>query len=864
MNKPLTEDFYIFDGTSLVYRSFYAIRDLRNSKGAPTNAVFGFIKILTKFIREKSPKYLVMVFDAKGPTFRHEQFKDYKIHRKPMPDELVAQLPWIKALVEAYRIPTLEISGFEADDVIATLALQAKKEFNVFIISPDKDILQLVDSRIKVISNPADDSVTEEKDVTEKYGIYPGQIIDYLALTGDASDNIPGVPGIGSKTASFLLKEFESLEKIFSEPWSQKGKTQKEKILPHQEIAKLSKILATLRRDVPIPLKLSEAQIQKPNQDQLSKLYQELEFRDLLKETAVTASKKHEILMITDIKTAQKAEHEIHQAKKIGIALHLERTDLLSEPLQGIAVATPKQKAFYFPLHQKNEIDMVIKNLLEEPLILKTGYDLKNTLLMLNSHSNIKLKGLQFDTLIAAFLTNPSVHYKDFSDLIAFFLKTSFDAQGSDPQTACSKALFNLELEHPLTKSLQGSDQLDLFQNIEIPLIEILADMEKTGIPLDAHKLKIMSQKFALLLKELEKNIHQIAGQSFNINSPKELARILFEKLKLPAGRKTKTGYSTDAEVLSNLSKNYEIALKILDYRQISKLKSTYVDSLPEMIHPKTGRIHTTFSQTVAETGRLASSNPNLQNIPIRSPLGKEIRGAFVSPDNQHLLLSADYSQVELRILAHFSEDPGLLEAFEKDEDIHRWTAQAIFNVPAEEVSDEMRSRAKAINFGIVYGMSPFGLSKELNIPMNEAHHFIDQYRHRFSKVQNFIDHNLEKAKSLGYVTTLFKRRRYLPELQNPQPQIRQMAERMAINTPIQGTAADLIKMAMIRIGHHLQENHFKAKLILQIHDELILIIPKTETEAVQELVREQMENIYPLKVKLKVDLHTGSNWMEL
>lgn len=858
----MRQNFYILDGTSLIYRAFYAIRELRNSKGFPTNAVFGFTKMLQKFLREKKPEYLVAVFDAKGPTFRHKVYEEYKIHRKPMPDELVLQLPWIRDLVRAYQIPILEISGFEADDIIASLTQLAKEDFDVLILSPDKDMLQLVEPHVHVMPHPVEDVLLDEKKIETDFGVPPRKIVDYLALVGDSSDNIPGVSGIGPKSASLLLRDFETLETLFEAPWVQIGRIKKENILQHEAVAKLSKHLARLRLDVPIESTLLTTKLRDFDTQQLAKIFQELEFRDLLREVVSNTSERYEAKVIQTAEDFQKLKEEIHKTRTIGLSLNVGDAHPLSSALLGIAFAIPHRTPYYISLEKGKEIAPFVREILEDSSMIKSAYDIKKIKLILGTH-NLRLQEPTLDVMIAGFLTNPARHFRNLEDMGMTFLNQGI--QGQTPEErAPQESAIALELAPVLRKLLNESDQEKLYNEIEHPLIEVLAEMERVGLPLDIQQLRLSSQEFQKILNGLESTIHELAGERFNINSPRELSRILFEKLKLPTGKKTKTGFSTNADILQNLIHQHEIIPHILRYREISKLKSTYVDSLPQLVLPQTGRVHTTFSQTTAETGRLSSSNPNLQNIPIRSPLSQKIRAAFIAPDSNTLLLSADYSQIELRILAHLSQDSGLLEAFEKDEDIHRWTAQAVFNVKGTDVTEEQRSRAKAINFGLVYGMGAFGLSKELGISIEEAQTFMDQYHKRFPSVQTFLHQLLEKARKTGFVTTLFHRRRYLPELESSIPQIRQMAERMALNTPIQGTAADLIKIAMIQIHKDLKEQGLQTRLVLQIHDELIFHVPVQELEEAETLVRDRMENVAPLKVRLKVNIHTGRTWLDL
>lgn len=849
------ETFFIVDGTSLIYRAYYAIRELRNSKGLSTNAVFGFVKSIQKMIRERQPDRLVIAFDAKGPTFRHAQFHLYKAHRKPMPEDLILQLPWIKEIVRAYRIPILEIQGVEADDAIASLATRVRQDFDVFIVSPDKDMLQLAGPALKVIPNPSEQTVLDEAAVTDLYGVGPSLIPDLLALCGDASDNIPGVAGIGPKSASALLKEFGTLEDVFTQAWEQRGRISKTTLLKNEADARMGKALALLKSDVPLDIDIETGRRLEPDKSALVRIFQELEFRDLLREVMPSDARTLLFTTVDERSNPEELRAAFGGAKKMALSV---------SATGRAAIAFSERVLLYMSVAGGGPHVEILKEALSDLSLEKCAYDLKKTMMMLHSFG-LPLQGPGFDVMTAAFLVNPAIHYRSLEELADHFLEYGLGSAGKPEEERCVKeALAVLQLESRLQSRLEASGQMELFRNIEMPLVEVLVSMEKTGIPINAAHLSSLSAELHQTLDGLEEKIHRMAGTRFNLNSPRELARVLFETLKLPATRKTKTGFSTSADVLQSLSGKHPIIAELLEYRKISKLLSTYVDVLPRLVHPDTGRIHTTFHQNVAETGRLASSGPNLQNIPVRTEMGRTIRRAFVAPDAESLLLSADYSQIELRILAHFSEDPGLIAAFEKDEDIHRWTAHTIFSKSLDAVTDEERAKAKVINFGILYGMGFYGLSQELGISGEEAQRFMNLYFERFSHVRHFIQRTLETARQRGYVTTLYNRRRYLPDLASPQPQVRQLAERMAMNTPIQGTAADLIKIAMIQIHRRLQDERFESRLILQIHDELIFTVPRSEMEIIADIVSRHMEHAAELKVRLKVNIKSGYNWAEL
>jgi DNA polymerase I len=787
---------YLIDAYGLCYRAFYAVRGLSNSKGQPTNAVFGFINILRKLLTDLKPTHVAACFDVGKKTKRHEKFADYKVQRQAMPDDLVSQIKLIHELLKSYNIPVLQLEGYEADDVMATLAFKyASKDTDVVIVTEDKDMGQLVDRGPVKVYSARQGKVLHQADIEEKFGVRPDQIVDYIALAGDTSDNIPGVAGVGEVTACKLLKEFGTLENIYKNIDNIKGKL-KEKLEASRDLAFLSKELATLHPDVPLDITLDELAVKAPDKPRLLKLFQELEFRKL----------------------AEVLEQEGSDA--------YDTNHPVDEPISDF----------------------------EHLVVLKRGgreitvvYDLKNL-----RKSGAVPEGKEiFDVYLAGYLLSGGQKF-DIATL-------AWQHLNKKPYPEVLSELYD-----PLCAALQTQDLRKLYDEVELPLTEVLVAMETNGVRLDLDVLKKLSDECQGKMSTIEKEMFKIAGQEFNMNSPKQLCVILFEKLKLPVVKKTKTGYSTDEEVLTKLSSQHPLPALILEYRQLAKLKSTYLDALPQLADAKTHRVHASFNQMGAETGRLSSNSPNLQNIPIRTDLGKRIRAAFVPYEKNHILLAADYSQIELRILAHLSGDPNLKKAFIADEDIHRYTASLMFDVPENKIDEKMRYAAKRINFGIIYGMSSFGLAKDLDVGFREAQEFIDKYFLRYPQVQAFLDREITKAQDTGYVTTMFNRRRYLPDIKNRNMGLRQFAERQAINAPIQGTAADLIKLAMVQVSDELKANAFKSKMIMTVHDELVFDVLREEQDRMVELVRSKMENVMALSVPIKVTVKCGKNWLEM
>jgi len=782
----MSQRVFLIDAHGLCYRAFYAVKALKNSKGQPTNAVFGFCNILRKMLADCKPTHVAVCFDVAKQTHRQKKFADYKIQRQAMPDDLVVQIKTIRDIVRAYGFPIFELEGFEADDVMAALSLRfAKKDTDVFIATDDKDMAQLVNDHIKIYS-PRQEKVIDAKDVIEKFGVAPEQITDYIALAGDASDNIPGVKGIGEKGACKLLAEFRSLEGIYKHVDQVTPSKLQEKLMASKQEAFLSKELATLDPHVPLDAVLDDLAFPQPDREKLFALFNELEFRKFAQEYAPLDA-------------------------------------VLEGPVGDLKVW----------VEHSDE---------GEPVFI--AYDLK-ALRKAGQVSDGQLKHNIFDVYLADYLLS--------------------GGQGQYHLPALRGSDEGMRELYAVQKRLLKEQKLEfLFYDVEMPLSDVLFEMEANGVRLDVTVLEELSKECQIKIAELEKSLYELAGGPFNVNSPKQLSEILFERLKLPTVKKIKTGFSTNEEVLTKLSSQHPLPALILEYRQIAKLKSTYIDALPLLVDAKTHRLHATFNQAGAETGRLSSNNPNLQNIPIRTDFGQRIRKAFVPYAKGHVLLSADYSQIELRILALLAEDEELKKACRGDGDIHRYTASLMFEVPENKVDEKMRYAAKRINFGIIYGMSAFGLAKDLDVSIAQAQDFIDKYFLRYPKVRQFLDGEIQKAKDLGYVTTLFGRRRYLPDINNRNMGLRQFAERQAINAPMQGTAADIIKIAMVKISRQLAKHKLSSTMIMTVHDELVFDVPQEEVKKMVPLVRQEMEEAMDLSVPMKVSAKVGRNWLEM
>ena len=859
-HKQLRKRLFLIDGSSFCYRAFYAIRSLSTSKGQPTNAVYGVVAMLKKLLTDEQPDLLAVAFDLPKPTFRHLKFEGYKEHRKPTPDALVDQFPWIKEVLKGFRIPIFEAEGYEADDVLGTVALAAVKQgIEVTLVTGDKDALQLVGRGIRIYRHGKEGpEILDDKSLLEKWGLRPDQVIEVMALMGDEVDAIPGVPGIGEKTAVDLIQRFGSVEKLLKT-------LEKTQDLVKPSVAKairenkaqmlLSRELAALDTQVPLDLDWEAMKIQEPDRVALSRLFQTLEFRTLAKEYAPDRSADlPEVRILSGPEQLKQLLPEIRKAGSLCIALEKEAVGLAWG--EGKAAALPG-----------SGVPRDLQPLIEDPGLAKICPNLKETWLSL-LRQGMELKGKTADPCLASYLLDPTRPSHRLEDLALEFLGRG--TEGADPaQTAGAKGLAGWELAPRLGKEIEEKSLGTLLAEVELPLARVLARMESHGIAVDREAFSDLSKEIAAALEGRVQQITALAGAEFNLNSPKQLGEVLFERLKLPVIKRTKTGPSTDEEVLRRLSGMHELPAKILEYRELAKLDSTYVKAIPELIHPETGRVHASFNQMVTATGRLSSSNPNLQNIPIRSELGRRIRKGFVSSHRNGWILTADYSQIELRILAHLTEDEALIEGFRSGRDIHRATASLIFGVKPEQVSPDQRAAAKTINFGILYGMSSFGLSKELGIDPGQAQEFIEQYFARFPRVKSYLEGSLEESRSRGYCLTLFNRRRNIPELGAREASVRQFAERMAVNAPIQGSAADLIKVAMVAIDRQLEEKGFAARMVCQVHDELIFDLPDAELKEVEGLVKEMMEaptlagKPVRFRVPIEVVLKAGRNWYE-
>jgi len=840
------KNLFLIDATAFCYRAFYALSGLSTISGQPTNAVYGFLNILNKILKEHKPDYLACCFDISRDTFRLQKFAQYKMQRPAMPDGLSSQIPIIKEIIAAYGISIFEKKGFEADDIIAELARKgAARKMRVTIVSSDKDILQLVSSRISVFNPYKDNGVLyDEKKVKDAFGVNPKMTADIIALMGDDADNIPGVPGVGEKTAERLISEFGSLEKLLKNISKVNPDKIKDSVAGNIERIKLNKELITLNEKVGIELDLKKVKFGAPDYKQLSAIFKRLEFKSLLKE-------------LPDMQEEAPAEVKLHDSNP-------EELKVLLKHAGEIALYGDKADDLFFAIDGKifgaKQCEKELATAISNSRIKKSGYDLKKLKVSLFRQGQI-LNGLDFDVMIAAYLLNPSRSSYALADLA---LENLGEFLRDDKLEAKKSLSLVLELIPVLKKALREKGLLELFCDLEMPLVSVLAEMEQAGIKLDLKLLKELSHDLEKRLIKLIADIYESSGTQFNINSPKQLGQVLFEKLHLPVIKKTKTGPSTDEEVLRRLSQEHTLPALLLEYRQLTKLKNTYVDALPKLVNPGTGKVHTSFNQTGTETGRLSSSNPNLQNIPIKTDIGAKIRQAIIASGKDHCLLSCDYSQIELRVLAHLCGDKTLVEAFHNNQDIHRLTASLIYNISESEVVDNMREVAKRVNFGIVYGQSAYGLSKDLGIPVMQAQDFIDAYFLRYPKVREFIDSQINKARNEGFVTTLMGRRRYIPEINSKNMGIRQFAERQAVNTPIQGTASDLIKLAMVKISEQLKIGGLKSEMILQIHDELVFDLPVCELDVLTRLVKEKMEQVRKLDVPIKIDMKKGKNWLDM
>ncbi len=881
--------YVLVDGQGLLYRAFYALPQLTTTYGQVVNAVYGFTMMLIKLLEEEKPEYMTITFDTPVPTFRHKEFKEYKAHRKKMPDELISQIPLIREIINVYNIVVCSKEGYEADDVIGTLAKEAeKRNCDTIIVTGDKDAFQLISPHTKImttIKGVTEVKIYDEEGLKKKYGVGPEKIVDILALKGDVSDNIPGVPGIGEKTALALIKEFGSIENILNNPDKISKKSLGEQIRKYEDQIKMSIKLATIVREVPMEYDFDSFKVKSPNYEELWKIFKKLEFKNLLKKIAPEINHERTKLKFNLIDNEEKLAGlttKIVERKYFSFYLVTSSDNTISSNILGIALSFKDNENYYISLFSLNllenskclSLELVLSKLrpyFENKGISKISHHLKFNFVLLRRHK-IELEGNNFDIMIAAYLLNPSSENYNLRNLFWEYLKYFKNEDKEIKKTAimstgiedaCENAQNILKLKDILEEKMEEKKLISLFKKIEIPLVKVLGEMEINGIKVNIDFLKKVSQQVDSRLGELKKTIYNLSGTEFNINSPKQLSVVLFERLKLPVIKKTKTGYSTNAEVLNILAPQHRVVSFILEYRELDKLKNTYIDKLPLLVNSKTKRIHTSFHQTVTSTGRLSSSEPNLQNIPIRTEMGREIRKAFIAEDG-FVLLSADYSQIELRILAHLSQDESLLNAFKKDEDIHAHTASEIFGIDQNIISKQMRRMAKVINFGIIYGMSSYGLARNLGIGREEAEKYINNYFYRYQGVKKYIEREKEEARKKGYVITLLNRRRYLEGINSKDKNIREFNERIAINAPIQGSAADFIKLAMIKINESFKKERFASRLLLQIHDELIFEIYRPEIEKARSIIKKIMEHCLELSVPIKVNLKTGSNWAEL
>lgn len=874
----MSEKIVLIDGHSILNRAFYGLPDLTNSEGLHTNAVYGFLNIMTRILEEEKPQYLTVAFDLHTPTFRHQKYQAYKGTRKAMPEELREQVPLMKEVLQSMGVPTVSMEGYEADDLLGTIARRSEeKGMDVTIVSGDRDLLQLATDKIliRVPKTRGGKTVIEDyhtAEVLETYQVTPPQIIDLKALMGDTADNIPGIPGVGEKTATKLIVEYGSIENAHDHLEEIKPNKARESLREHYDLAVLSKDLATIRVDSPVEFSWEDAKLENLYTLEAYEMFKRLDFKNLLTRfEKVEASAAPQVEILEDLGEVQNLWEKAGACERAGVSLVEGKQEVL-----GVGLAFEEQKAWYIPVSgfvTEEYLLGMVKNFFQKELLVGTP-DIKS----LRKKVDITCRKGIFDLTIAAYLLNPLKSEYSYDDVAKEYLGEQFpsreeifgsgkhidlsmEEQEKVAQYGAYQAYVSFAAQKPMTKALEEMGMRELFEEIEMPLAFTLDDMEKEGILVRAQELKDYGEKLQIRIQELEEKIYEQAGESFNINSPKQLGVILFEKMGMPGGKKTKTGYSTAAEVLDKLAPEYPFVADILEYRQLTKLKSTYADGLAGYIQ-EDGRIHSSFNQTITATGRISSTEPNLQNIPVRMELGRMIRKVFV-PRDGFVFLDADYSQIELRVLAHLSGDEMLIQAYREAQDIHRITASQVFHIPFEEVTPLQRRNAKAVNFGIVYGISSFGLSQDLSITRKEATEYIEKYFATYPKIKSYLDGEVEKAKKDGYVTTMFGRRRPVPELKSSNFMQRSFGERVAMNSPIQGTAADIIKIAMIRVNEALRKANLRSRLILQVHDELLIETAREELKEVSRILKEEMLGAAKLAVPLEVDMHTGENWYE-
>ena len=889
-NKKSSPPLFLIDGSSYLYRAYFAIRQpMTANDGFPTKVIYGLTNMLWKVLKEKDPEYVAIVWDAKGTTFRHDLYTDYKANRPAMPDDMSVQIPYVKEIVNALGLTQLEKKGYEADDIIATLARGLSNQ-NIIIVSGDKDLLQLIGPQVSIWDSMKDE-VTDLDNFYKRFGLEPVQFLDVMTLTGDTSDNIPGVPGIGLKTALKLIKNYGSVDNLIRQlDELPKGKI-KERLELHKDRLDLWRRLVSLVDDITVSLDMNSFRRNPPDQQRLRRLFKQFNltrFLDQMVPEQTISFKEYEL--IQSQKDLVRWAEMARKASRIVIDTETTSEFPMKAKIVGISLCITPPKAAYIPIgHESQEpqlnlsqVAKVLGPIFSDRKIEKIGQNIKYDLIVLANHG-MELKGIYVDTMLASYLLNPSkrrhnlagiaqevlghhmISFKEVTEKQKGVKNFAYVPLPLARDYSCEDVHVTSLVHNALRKRLKESSLWELLERVEVPLIRIIAEMEMSGILVDREGLDALSTEFSQRLCDLDKKIIRLAGEPFNINSTKQLAEILFIKLKLPQIKKTrkKTSYSTDVDVLKELAQSHELPQQILIYRNLSKLKSTYVDGLKRMVNPDTGRVHTSFNQTVTSTGRLSSSDPNLQNIPVRTEEGRRIRALFI-PAPGNLLLSADYSQIELRVLAHYSGDEALINAFRNNEDIHRITAAEVFSVFPELVTPEMRRAAKTVNFGIIYGISAYGLAKELGTGNKQAKEFIDRYFAKYPGVKRYIRETIEKSKEQKYVTTMLGRRRHIPDIKNRVRAVREFAERTAINTPIQGTAADIIKLAMIEVDSNIQAEKMPCRLLLQVHDELIIEASEKEIKRISMMVKETMENVVDLAVPLKVDIGWGVNWAEL
>lgn len=870
----MSEKIVLIDGHSILNRAFYGVPDLTNSEGLHTNAVYGFLNIMFKILEEEKPEYLTVAFDVHAPTFRHEMFAEYKGTRKPMADELRQQVPVIKEVLQVMGVKTIEKAGLEADDLLGTLAKRCEEMgMEVSVISGDRDLLQLATEHVKIRIPKTKQGKTEIEDyyaadVKARYQVTPEEFIDLKALMGDTSDNIPGVPSIGEKTATKIITEYGSIENAYAHVTELKPPRASKALSEHYDLAQMSKVLATIHVNADFEYEIADAKLGDLYTEEAYVYFQRLQFKNLLSRFEVTAPANRiedAFRVVTDQNEAKKIFEKAKKQTCVGVSFYKDTKNVLplfvnEAGLTGVGLAFGKEDIYVFTTEQGMEISELLEQVeaLSKEVDVLAIADVKNAMQYI---PNVN-QSVCFDTIVAAYLLNPLKNDYESADIAREYLDILIDDnQIDEAQKSCYEAYTAYESSKILRDRLKETEMEQLFDEIEMPLVFTLYDMEQNGVKVAAEALHIYGEQLGQKIVDLEKDIYELTGETFNINSPKQLGVILFEKLGLPHGKKTKTGYSTSADILDKLAPEYPVVSKILEYRQLTKLKSTYADGLAGYIKDD-GRIHGKFNQTITATGRISSTEPNLQNIPVRMELGRLIRKVFI-PEDGYVFVDADYSQIELRILAHCSGDEQLINAYKEARDIHRITASQVFHTPFEEVTDLQRRNAKAVNFGIVYGISSFGLSQDLSITKKEAAQYIESYFETYPSIKGFLDDAVEHAKENGYVTTVFGRRRPVPELSSSNFMQRSFGERVAMNAPIQGTAADIMKIAMNGVNRRLKENNMKSKLVLQVHDELLIEAYEEELEDVKEILSHEMVHAAKLHVPLEVDMHTGKNWYE-